>query len=643
MESAPHLRALAASPLLAAMLCALNLDRVKQLPRDRMGLYAAALELLLEKRDAVRQIEASRETILERPQKMQILQDLAWRLSVTGRAELPRDAVVRWTGKKLAAMPSGPASAEAVLDYLLERSGVLREPVAGRIDFVHRTVQEYLTAKQFTDDGDLEPLLAQAHKDQWRETIIMAAGHANAPQRAELLAGLLRRIGSEPRNARQLRLLVAGCLETLPAIPVDLRGDIEACVGDLIPPRDLASARSLSNAGEVVLDRLPRTPAGLTAASARAVVRTAWLINGPKALELLSSYGTDPRKDVQEELIRGWEYFDAELYARRVLADASLEGGYLDIPAPRLLTAARHLAHLRRLNSSAGPVADLSFLYDLTQPLRALSISRFQSGDLSPLAACAGTLELLAVNTDTAVADLTPICRIPNLRTLTLDTPDIADIGFVRALPELHGLHLGKLTSVSDLTPLQAQTALERLGLNDCPALERLDSLPPCHNLTYLSLVRSPLTCGLQDIVDRAPKLESLYVNFSSWVKDLAPITFLNLRTLGLWGCGEITDFAPLAEMRELIYLDLEATKIRSLEPVGHLTKLETIWLRNCPGVTDLSPLASLRDLRRLYIYGVAPMIDLSPLAANSKITVYISRGQEVVNKDMLGRRVQSY
>ena len=181
MESAPHVRALASSPLLAAMLCALNLDRVKQLPRDRMGLYAAALELLLERRDVERQIEAGKEILLERSQKMQILQDLAWRLSVTGRTELPRDAVIRWTSEKLATMPSAPRDAEAVLDYLLQRSGVLREPIPGRIDFVHRTVQEYLTAQQFTEDGDLEPLISHAHKDQWRETIIIAAGHGMLP------------------------------------------------------------------------------------------------------------------------------------------------------------------------------------------------------------------------------------------------------------------------------------------------------------------------------------------------------------------------------------------------------------------------------------------------------------------------------
>jgi hypothetical protein len=539
-------------------------------------------------------------------------------------------------------MPSGPANAEGVLEYLLERSGVLREPVVGRIDFVHRTVQEYLTAKQFTDDGDLEPLVAQAHKDQWRETIIMAAGHANAPQRAELLGGLLRRIGAESRNARQLRLLVASCLETLPAIPPDVRDDIEDCVADLIPPRDLSSARSLSNVGEPVLERLPRTQAGLTSASTRAVVRTAWLINGPKALELLSGYGTDPQKDVQEELIRGWEYFDAELYARQVLAEAPLVGGYVNIPTPRLLTAARHLAHLRSLASHKGPVADLSFLSDFTQPLQYLSLSELRSGDLGPLAACAGTLEDLSISADTAIEDFAPICRIPKLSFLTLDTPEMTDIGFVVDLPELRGLNFRKLRPVSDLTPLQAQTALEWLSLNDCPALEQVESLPPIHNLTFLSLARSQLTCGLQDIVDRAPKLETLHVNFSSWVSDLAPITSLKLHTLGLWGCGEITDFTPLAEMRELTYLDLEATKIQNLAPVGRLSKLQTLWLRNCPDVTDLSPLASVRDLRKLYIDGVAPMIDLSALAAIKNIHVYIGRGQEVLNKEMLGRKVQS-
>ncbi|GAA4626359.1 NACHT domain-containing protein [Actinoallomurus vinaceus] len=641
MESAPHLRALAGSPLLAAMLCALNLDREKQLPRDRMGLYAAALDLLLERRDVERQIALDDDIVLERSQKMLILQDLAWRLSVTGRTELPKDAVVRWIGNRLDSMPSAPADAAAVLDHLLERSGVLREPVPGRIDFVHRTVQEYLTAKQFADDGDLEPLIAQAHKDQWRETIIMAAGHANAPQRAELLTGLLRRIEAEPRNARRLKLLVAGCLETLPAIPVELRGAIDACLDDLVPPRDLASARSLSNVGETVLDRLPRSLDGLTPAAARAVVRTAWLVNGPRALDLLTGYGTDPREPVQEELVKGWEYFDPEDYARRVLADTPLVDGRLSAPAPRLLAAARHVTRLRFLTSfGGGTVTDLSFLHDLGLPLVELRVTGMESGDLSPLAACAESIERLHISASVTVEDVTPLCRLPRLTSLVLRTPGLTDLGFVRDLPALRTLHLAHLEDVTDLSPLRAQTALETLSLHDCSALTELDSLPLLDGLTGLEIPGSSVDAGLDELVRRAPKLRALQLNHSPWVDDLRPLTRLDLTNLGLWGCRGITDFTPLAELSGLRFLDLEDTGIDDLTPLAGLVDLETFWLRHCGGVVDLTPLKGLRRLRELYIKDVAPGIDLAPLAGLRRLTVYIEQGQDVRNREALGRRV---
>lgn len=639
LESAPHLRALAGSPLLAAMLCALNLDREKQLPRDRMGLYAAALELLLERRDVERQIQADGEVTLERAQKLRILQDLAWRLSITGRTELPREAVVRRTGEKLAAMLSAPGDAEAVVEHLLQRSGVLREPVPGRIDFVHRTVQEYLTAKQFADDGDIEPLIAQAHKDQWRETVIMAAGHANAPLRGELLRGLLARIDAEPRNARRLKLLVAGCLETLPAIPAELRSDVERCLDDLVPPRDLASARSLSNVGEPILTRLPRTPQGLTAAAARAAIRTAWLVNGPEALDLIAGYGADPRREVQEELIKAWEYFDPDLYARRVLADTPLTDGTLVLWMPRLLPAARHVNRLKTLAS--GPVADLSFLAGTEWPLTRFSVSLQESGDLTLLAAVPA-LEALNLSTAVPVRDFGPLCRLGRLTDLILSAGRVSDLSFVRDLPELNRLHLGKLTDVADLAPLRWQTSLDFLGLDECPALTELGALPALERIRGLSLKRSSLGSGIRDLVERAPKTTDLWLNQSNWVTDIEPLSALPLDGLGLWGCRNITDFAPLAHLHGLTFLDLEDTNIGDLSPLAAMTELKTLWLRNCENVTDLAPLGALRKLRELYIANIAPGVDLAPLTANRRLTVYLGPAQDVRNRKTLGRRVQA-
>jgi hypothetical protein len=537
-------------------------------------------------------------------------------------------------------MPNARMKADAVVEHLLLRSGVLREPVRGRIDFVHRTVQEYLTAKQFADDGDLEPLIAQAHKDQWSETTIMAAGHANAPQRKKLLTGLLSRIDEEPRNARRLKLLVAGCLETLTTIPIELRQAVEDCVDGLIPPRDLASARSLSNVGEPILDRLPPTPDGLTPAAARAVVRTAWLINGPRALDLLSGYSGDPRQIVQEELIKGWEYFDPDLYARRVLADAPLAHGHLTVPTPRLLSAVQHLTHLRSITAT-GPVPDLSFLRHVDQPLKLLFVKDLQSGDLSPLVSHAETLKYLYIFSD-VVEDFTPLLSLQKLREFHLDAAGITDLSFLRRLPQLKSLDIAKLNKVRDLSPLRAHASLEFLRVADSPGLTNWGVLPPLGDVTELWLVRSSLASTLSDLVEQAPKLRSLRFIHSSWVGDLAPLTSLHLNRLGLWGCRGITDFAPLGQLTELTDLDLEDTNICELSPLAGLAKLETLWLRHCTDIVDLSPLAALPNLRKLYIWGVAPGVDLAPLADNRRLTVYIDHDQDVRNRGLLKGKIHA-
>ena len=152
-----------------------------------MGLYGAALELLLEQRDVERDIPAHSGVALEREQKTRLLQELAWQLTVFGRTEMATTTAVRRVAEKITTMPRVAAGPAEVLNYLLQRSGVIREPVPGRIDFIHRTFQEYLTARQAADNADIEPLIARAHLDQWRETIIMAAGHANSPLRRDLL------------------------------------------------------------------------------------------------------------------------------------------------------------------------------------------------------------------------------------------------------------------------------------------------------------------------------------------------------------------------------------------------------------------------------------------------------------------------
>lgn len=639
LQAAPHLRMLAASPLLAAMLCALNLDRDTQLPRDRMGLYSAALEMLLERRDAERQIPSYHEITLERDQKLRILQDLAWRLSITGRAELPTVTVQRRIEEKLTNMPRISASPQEVLDHLLQRSGILREPVPGRIDFVHRTVQEYLTAKQAADDGDMEPLIANAHKDQWHETVVMAAGHANAPLRRQLLVGLLHRIRTEPRRARQMKLLVASCLETLPDVPADFAADTRACLEDQIPPQDITAARSLAGVGEPVLERLPQTLNGLSTTVSRATVRVAWLINGPKALTVLGRYADDARIPVQTELIEGWRYFDSDEYAERVLADAPLgAGGSVNVKSLSQLQGLRHLHHLRQLTIQLA-VPDLTFLTGLP-PLNSLTImAGIESGNLAPLAAHADTLRMLSIMPHKAIQDVGPLANLQKLEMLTLRPVGLTDLNFVGNLPQLKRLNLYDLENITDFNPVNCQVALEELCLWECRHLSDIDELPPLGKLKALALTGSELECGLDYLVAACPQVQDLYLYNCQWVNDLTPVSMRSLRSLGLWGCKDVDDLSALAGLAQLAYLDLEGTAINDITPLLGLTKLQTLWLKDCSQIRDLSPLAEIRSLRTLHIEGIAPDIDLGSLVQNRQLDIIMYDGQTVRNLDSFSKR----
>jgi hypothetical protein len=170
------------------MLCALNLDRRRQLPPDRMALYAASLDMLLERRDADRRINQA--VKLDKTAKLGILQHLAWRLTYAGRVEMAFEDCVHHVSRAIERLPGVKLDPRETLRFLLERSGVIRDPAMGRVDFIHRTFQEYLAAKEAAEDHLMDALIREAKSDRWRETIIMADGHATARNRKEILEGM---------------------------------------------------------------------------------------------------------------------------------------------------------------------------------------------------------------------------------------------------------------------------------------------------------------------------------------------------------------------------------------------------------------------------------------------------------------------
>ncbi|SCK35313.1 Predicted NTPase (NACHT family) [Streptomyces sp. SceaMP-e96] len=147
---------LATNPLMCGLICALHRDRRGYLPTGRKELYDAALGMLLSRRDRERDMAAPTGIELSDEPQIQLLQRLAYWLIRNGRSELDRERAERILGEALPAVPAAAeqGDATAIFRHLLLRSGLLREPAPGAVDFVHRTFQDYLGAKAAVEDGD---------------------------------------------------------------------------------------------------------------------------------------------------------------------------------------------------------------------------------------------------------------------------------------------------------------------------------------------------------------------------------------------------------------------------------------------------------------------------------------------------------
>ncbi|MDX3229998.1 NACHT domain-containing protein [Streptomyces sp. ME19-01-6] len=577
LQDRPHLLALAANPLLAALLCALHLGRRSRLPRNRMELYRIALELLVQRRDAERGVPSALDVRLSLTDKLCLLRDLAWRLSDNNRSEIAREKALDHVAAKLGSMRHLDVEGGQALDHLVTRSGVLRAPADDRIDFLHRSFQEYLAAEEAAEEDRIGNLIERAHLDTWRETIIMAAGHANRGQREELITGILDRAAAERRHARGLRLLAASCLETMESVPVGLAERLDVNLGVLVPPRRRSDAESLAAVGDPVLGRLPRSLDGLTEAAARAAVRTAALIGGGSALDLLCGYAEDGRAGVHEQLAQSWHYFDPDEYARRVLHELPLEDIPVALSHPSQWSAATRLRSARQFAINYPFTSGLAALKELPR-LSWLRIRRFRGGN-----------------------DLSPLADQPELEDLLVNgNGPLRGAEALGGLTRLRQLYLAYWSSLPPLDRIPLPRSLSILGLGDLPANPHLGFLDRLPQLTYASLDGSGSPRGLMDSAVIAG-LEQLRLGGFDLTEQLHTLPAIGLHTHNLmfFDCALPTDLSPL----------------------NAIPSLTTVFFGAChgpyPGPLDLSSLAGR--------------------PAHPRLTVQVGRTQVVTGADQLG------
>ncbi|MQY14211.1 hypothetical protein SRB5_43730 [Streptomyces sp. RB5] len=581
VRAKPDLGRLAVNPLMCGLICALNRDRHGYLPRGRKELYAAALSMLLIRRDRERGVDYAE---LGEEAQIQLLQRLAYWLILNGRTEMDRSRAVGILAEALPSVPEARSfgDAEAVFDHFLQRSGLLSEPSPDTVVFVHRTFQDYLGAKRIVEAGDFGLLVRQAADDQWEDVVRMAVAHARPRERAEILRGMLdaARGPQDPdlpdfRAARlRLTLLAAGCLELAAELPPEIAAEVQERAEALIPPRTREEAQALALAGPVLLDLLPG-PEGLDAATAEAVVIAASLVESERALPYLARFAEHPDLAVRRQLGGTWRRFDTEVYAEEVIARLDADGLFFTVHNDAELHALRRIGGrpLTETREAVSPEA-------LTAYTDAVQLTRLLVRD-----------NILVTDTDFVRGQH----RLEHLR--ITGCPGLVDLEGLRGLPALHTLILDELYAGIELSPLATLPELGILSLSPRDGWS-LDDLPALSRLDHLNLRTAP-----RPLAGLAP---------------LAAFPGLSTLWLGLHTSpGSAQDWAPLGALPGLRRLEIYAEAFGTVPQDLALPGVEELTVRDAPLPVFEVPdrLASLcPGLRELTVDCWADAFDLTAL-----------------------------
>ncbi|MFE3648127.1 NACHT domain-containing protein [Streptomyces sp. NPDC059152] len=611
VRTKPDLGRLATNPLMCGLICALHRDRRGYLPHGRKELYDAALGMLLSRRDRERDMRDPDGVELADEPQIQLLQRLAYWLIRNGRTELDRDRAERLVADALPAVPVAAAQGDAptVFRHLLHRSGLLREPAPGTVDFVHRTFQDYLGAKAAVEEGDFGLLVQHADDSQWEDVIRMAVAHARPRERAELLRGLLS------KDELRTDLLAMACLEHAIEIDPKVRDEISERAGAILPPCNREESQLLIEAGSLVLELLPG-PDGLDDGEAFEVVHTAAALGTDAALECLKQFRNHASPAVQHRLGDSWQQFDTGLYAEEVIRRLGTRTN-VTVTSPDELSALKALGG-RSSTTVSGAFTGEELLAGL-HPRQITSLKLEDNPAISDLAFLQSfpSLTSLSLWNCPAVKTLAPLTEHP-LRSLSISGPDFRELHIPQSLDRMS--HLNTLALYSPLPPagldaLPTDAPLTRLTLGGVHPLPDFTCLPSWALLESVQLLN--FTTGLREehwhALSLLGGLRSLSFKLTKDESALQLPPGVQLPQVETLGLHTGPSHSPEALTQQLHTVLAAFPRIHTLQIFG-LPK-DKIPL-------DLSPTAALSALQDLYLSYLTPA-PTHPLPPHINLTLF--------------------
>jgi len=499
IEENIRIKNMASSPLLCAMLCALNIDRNATIPKERGELYQIVLDVLLDRRDTERGIVSFSHISLNKAQKLIVLQDLAyWMVLNESTAIGIKDAlfVIR---KTVSTFPSCKEADVDVYQHLLERSTILRESVVGKIDFIHKTFMEYLAAKKIMEENSINLLLNHVTQDSWKEVILLSAVHANEEQSNMLIEGLINRANTAYRDevTYAIQITAIAAKENLSRLSQELSDKVENILHSVLPIQNSSSIKTIASVGDDVIPFLKCTP-NMTVQEQKNHIRALRYIGNENALKAISSY-ISYDKIIEKELLDSWVYFEQSSYAQNIIQKLS----------PKL--------------KIDWPFEDLEGIQYLTES-ECISITGaypLNSLEYNKLSHC--NPKTLTIKSCKNMFYIDFIASFENIQELEIaNCDDVEDVEDAFLLPSLKRL---SLVNLSGLMAIDGNSTIvnniEAITLSNCPEIVCLKFIKGCKNLEMINLDNC-LSIKSYIYLEFCPKLSSIECDTSSILDELS-------------------------------------------------------------------------------------------------------------------------
>ncbi|GGL71048.1 NACHT domain-containing protein [Wenxinia marina] len=468
ISTSSSLRSLIRNPLICSLICFVNADRDGFVPDQRGELYQLAAETLLERRDVERGVKFSGNVSLTKMQKFKILGVISEYFYQRNSALLPTAQLAVRMKEYLPSLGIDGGEAVAVLQYLAERSHIIRMPTPGSIDFSHKTFLEYFYARRITDLHLVELTSDSFFESDFREVALFAFAVGTAPFVAEVLDCLLKRIqGVRARGGDYTSeiLTLQTAIQEASEVSPDARAVARDLLSSVLPPQTQDAAEELAHAGPVILEPL--------STFARVEYRKYWeycvqaLINSfeDDAIYSLVPFARLSDHQIDRMIIAARRHFVGEQF-RSVLAQECKTVTELEVGDWSELELVPSLRFLKKV-----VIRDFSDDWDdaaigLNASVEQLEmVNAYNVTNLDILRSFPNLRSLTVSSGCESLEDYTSISLCPDLRSIKIASLSFEDLDCLRNCRKLEKLDVEECTAILNVKPLNALTRLKELYL----------------------------------------------------------------------------------------------------------------------------------------------------------------------------------